>query len=78
MLFLSGSGHAAGIVQALFTGARYILDGGDARLRGVFTIARSIAGRYPLCIPVPLSVGRAVASAEEFRASLPRPRTTRA
>jgi farnesol dehydrogenase len=74
---------AAGIVQALFKGtpgARYILGGENARLREVFAIARSIAGRYPLCIPVPLGVGRAVASAEEFRASLfrSRPRITRA
>jgi nucleoside-diphosphate-sugar epimerase len=74
---------AAGIVQALFKGApgaRYILGGENARLREVFAIARSSAGRYPLCIPVPLSIGRAVASAEEFRASLfrSRPRITRA
>jgi nucleoside-diphosphate-sugar epimerase len=74
---------AVGIVQALFRGSpggRYILGGENSRLRDIFAMARSIAGRYPVCIPVPLSVGRAVASLEEVRARLfrSRPRITRA
>jgi nucleoside-diphosphate-sugar epimerase len=74
---------AAGMVKALFrgrAGARYILGGENASLQEVLAIARSVAGRHPVRIPIPLVVGRTVASLEEIRArfSGSQPRLTRA
>ncbi len=74
---------AAGMVKAVFrgrAGARYILGGENASLADVLALARSVSGRHPVWIPIPLGMGRTVASLEEFRARLSgsQPRFTRA
>ncbi len=72
---------ATGVVKALLrgrAGRRYLLGGENVRLRDVFALSRSISRRHPLTIPIPIGLGRAMASLEEFRAQLlqSRPRVT--